>query len=81
MAHFWGSVIGQRSERSAIGNDKSGIKSHIAGWSVGVEVIGSFDVAAGKDVFDVYITGGSKSGEKVLIGTYTGADFMKRRAL
>lgn len=75
MAHFYGSVIRQRSETGKIGNKKSGIKAHVAGWTVGIEAIGRYDEDTKSDVFDVYLTDGSANGAKFLVGTFTEKDY------
>ena len=76
MAHFYGSILGQSGgEGSRLGNKQSGLKAHLAGWTVGIEVIGQYDKDTDMDVFDVYITGGSANGTKFLIGTFTEKDY------
>lgn len=57
MARFMGDVQGSRGEASRLGTSTSGIRSHTRGWNVGVVVYGN--VVDGKDVFDIYATGGS----------------------
>lgn len=57
MSRFYASIQGNRSERTCQGTESSGIRGHIRGWEVGVEVDGI--VSDGRDTFHVYTTGGS----------------------
>jgi hypothetical protein len=60
MAQFRATIQGHRGEASRLGGKKSGISARVNGWNVGVLVIGSVD-EDGKDLFEVYKTGGSNS--------------------
>ena len=61
MAHFRGTVEGQTQEVSRLGNAKSGIHITASGWDIGVEAHGREEL--GKDVFNIYINGGSNHGK------------------
>lgn len=72
MAHFYASIKGNRGDATRMGTKQSGIAGHIRGWDSGVWVDGRVG-PDGRDVFDVYATGGSNSstGSK-LIATIDG---------
>lgn len=36
MAHFWGSIQGNRGEASRCGSKSSGLRTRINGWSLGI---------------------------------------------
>jgi hypothetical protein len=55
MARFYGEVEGTRGRASRLGS--SGMRSHTRGWNVGVEVVCT--IRDGRDVIEVYETGGS----------------------
>jgi len=57
MARFMGEVEGNRNPVHRLGSPSSGIRGHIHGWRVGIEVRGY--VKDDEDVFDVYLTSGS----------------------
>ena len=59
MAHFYGSMTGNRKERTCCGTKNSGIVAHIRGWGLGVKVLLEYDEATGKDKVTVMQTGGS----------------------
>ena len=61
MAHFYGTLKGNRGMTSRLGTKASGMEANIKGWSVGVRVYISHE--RGKDVIRVYSTGKQ--------GTYT----------
>lgn len=68
MAHFRGTVAGNRGEASRLGSKDSGLFVRANGWNVGVAVSGAAH-NDGKDRFDVYATSGSNGGGSALIGT------------
>ena len=73
MARFYGQIEGTaRTMASRTGSKNSGIWAHIRGWDVGVKICGRYDETTGKDVFDVYRTGGSNDSSGDLIQTITG---------
>ena len=49
MAHFIGSVQGQRGEASRLGGKKSGLTAYAASWQGGVRVSLYHDETTGKD--------------------------------
>lgn len=61
MSQFYASITGRPNKSTATrqGHKTTGIYGHIRGWNIGIEVIGRFDKETGKDVFEVYQTGGS----------------------
>jgi len=73
MAQFYASIQGNRGEATRMGTKSSGIKGHIRGYHVGIQVVGR-DVD-GEDTFDVYLTSGS-NGERAgkHIGSFTSKD-------
>jgi hypothetical protein len=71
MAHFYGSMKGQRGERTACGTKSSGMSAHVRGWEHGVRIVAShYDTQVGKpDTFAVYMTTGSNAtGPDVYLG-------------
>ena len=58
MARFRATIQGQRGEASRLGSPKSGLEVRANGWDVGVMVLARDE--DGSDVFDVYVTGGSR---------------------
>lgn len=67
VARFYASIQGQRGEATRMGSASSGIRGHVRGWNVGVAVEGRDD--SGRDVFDVFATGGSNGTEAFRLGT------------
>jgi hypothetical protein len=57
MAQFRATISGQRGGASRLGSKASGIEANVDGWDAGVRVIARH--VDGKDVFDVFRTGGS----------------------
>lgn len=65
MARFYATVYGQAgTNASRVGTAWSGIEGHVCGWEAGIRVVGTVD-AQGRDVFEVYLTGGSNSSATV----------------
>jgi len=70
MAHFYGEIKGSsRTEATRCGTKSSGIYSHVRSWNKGVEVYCKYDEHNKKNIFKVYMTGGSSNcvGKKLLI--------------
>lgn len=65
MARLYGSLQGGRKQVTRRGTVNSGIRAHIRGWNVGVEVIGKVkgynkkNKSDGFDYFEIYATSGS----------------------
>jgi hypothetical protein len=59
MARFIGRVQGSRGEVSRLGGTESGIQASAQGWKVGVRVCGGDQ--DGRDIFNIYATGGSNA--------------------
>lgn len=59
MAHFRGTLQGQRGEASRLGSAKTGLEAHINGWNKGIEVRAYVDEKSGEDKFIVWLTSGS----------------------
>lgn len=75
MANFRATIKGTRGQASRLGSKNSGIKAHVNGWDVGIDVCASVNTD-GQDEFRVYLTGGSNdAGTPVCVGTYTVNDF------
>ena len=68
MAHFYGSMQGNKGEVTRCGTKKSGMTAHIRGWNIGVKVNIRHDKETGKDNYTIYETGGSNGGSETLIG-------------
>lgn len=65
MAHFRGTLLGNRGEASRLGSAKSGIQASVNGRNVGVNVVADVDPDTGKDVVTVLPTSGSYRGQDV----------------
>ena len=77
MAHFRGTVQGSRGEVSRLGGKEYGLHVAANGWMCGVRVWAHYDEETGKDVFNVYRTGGSTyHGDSKLIATVTEGEEM-----
>lgn len=68
MAHFYGSMKGDRREVTRCGTKNSGHQAHIRGWNVGARV--ELDHVEGQDRVRIYKTGGSNSPDGELIAEY-----------
>ena len=55
MAHFWGSIKGNRGEASRLGTKNSGLHSVTASWQGAVETYISYDTETGKDIASVFL--------------------------
>jgi hypothetical protein len=60
MAHFYLEASGSAPTPTIrVGTKSSGVRVHIRGWDIGVRVVGSYHSTTKKDIFDIFITGGS----------------------
>jgi hypothetical protein len=66
MAHFYGSVRGQRGEVSRLGGPNTGLKTVAKGWDFGVEVQLVYDEKSKTDYAKVYQTKGSNDPHAVV---------------
>ena len=57
MARFYAEIQGSRGRATRMGTASSGLRAHIRGWNLGVEIVGR--AGGERDVIDVYQTGGS----------------------
>lgn len=60
MAHFIGSLQGNKGEASRLGSKRSGIRAKAQGWNIGGEVQCFID-DQGRDVVRLYVTHGSNA--------------------
>jgi len=72
MAHFYGDVRGKAKTRATrVGSKTSGMNSHIRSWNKGIEIICDYNERDNKNIFEVYLTGGSNnSSNKRLISKF-----------
>lgn len=70
MARFMGIVQGARGEASRVGGASSGIRAQAQSWNVGVKVYGRATDGY-RDVFELYMTGGSNNPSGTFLGTVT----------
>lgn len=76
MAHFRGTLKGNRGEASRLGTARTGLVVTANGWDFGVKVILRED---GHDIADIYLTGGSHAADvPVYLGSYS-IDHLKSR--
>lgn len=61
MAHFRGTIEGDRGEVSRLGTKKSGLIATVNGWTTGVTVTIHYNEETGEDVVYIYRTDGSNS--------------------
>ena len=70
MSHFYASIQGTRGEATRCGDKNNGIRGHIRGWDIGVNVHGGHNDVHG-DIFTVSITSGSnRSGKDLFLGKW-----------
>ncbi|AKF14631.1 hypothetical protein AVJ28_gp62 [Mycobacterium phage Baee] len=73
MAHFYGTVQGQRGEASRLGSKNSGLDASASGWDVGCRVTISYE--GGRDVVRVWRTTGSNGhGPAKLVASFADGD-------
>ena len=53
MAHFYGTVQGNRGEGTRLGTTKSGITTHAAGWGGAIRTEVFYDAKTGRDMYRV----------------------------
>lgn len=71
MAHFRGTVQGNRSETSRLGTKSSGLESHLNGWDLGVSVFLDYSIEDARDIATIKITRGSSYySEEIVIGKF-----------
>ena len=71
MAQFRARIITARSEVARLGHKTTGLTVEANGWDSGIRVYASHE--DGKDVFLVYLTGGSHdNAERVVLAEVTG---------
>jgi len=68
MAHFMGTMQGNRGSTSRLGSKSSGIDAQVSGWNIGVDVRCHYDPETDSDICHIYQTGGSnrRTGEKLI---------------
>lgn len=73
MAHFRGTLCGNRSEVSRLGSKASGMLSDTNGWTIGAKVHIEYNEETKQDEVTVYITKGSSLSRicGFILGTYT----------
>ena len=62
MANFIAKIQGQRGTASRLGSKKSGLSVTANGWHLGISVNAFHNANTERDVFNVYINGGSNGG-------------------
>jgi hypothetical protein len=70
MSHFYGSLQGNRKERTCCGDKKSGVSGHIRGWNVGARVQVEYDADKDEDSVEIFLTGGSSGGRAKSLGKF-----------
>ena len=72
MSHFYGSISGRaRTIGTMCGDKRSGMSAHIRSWKKGIKVECEYNEHTNKNVFHVYLTGGSnKPSNKELLSTF-----------
>ena len=71
MAHFRGTIEGNRGDTSRLGTKKTGLIVTANGWKAGVQVEVRHDKEKNSDVFEIYkTTGGDCAIVKELIGSF-----------
>ena len=63
MSHFYGSMKGNRSEKTSCGGKDAGIIAHLRGWNIGGKV--SCRHVEGMDIVSIDCTGGSNNSESL----------------
>lgn len=61
MSHFYAEIQGNRGAATRCGSKDSGIRGHIRGWSIGVEIFCYHDEDRNKDICKVFKTNGSNN--------------------
>jgi hypothetical protein len=55
MAHFYGSIQGNRGEATRLGTKNSGLEATVASWEGAVQVIAVHNEEIGKDMVEVHL--------------------------
>lgn len=82
MAHFYGTIRGQRGEASRLGGKASGLTVYAASWQGAVRVTLWYDSATDTDMADVKLTTHTNGAgtERVLYsGPVSGAPYKKAK--
>ena len=69
MAHFRGTVQGNRTEASRLGHKSTGLVTTCNGWHVGVTCKAFVAEDTGEDIIRVFVTGGSNGGRETVLAT------------
>lgn len=72
MSRFYASIEGNRGRATRQETPNSGIQGHIRGWHVGAKVFCYVDPETGKDVVQVYSSGGSNGSSRDILITEFG---------
>ena len=73
MAHFFGSVQGNRGEATRVGSQTSGVRAAAQGWNVGGRVVVRHE--NNEDVIYLFLTSGSNGlHPERLVGKFTQSD-------
>jgi len=65
MSHYYSSIKGQKGEATRCGSKNSGISTHVRTWNFGIQVF--IRHKNGKDVAEIYQTGGSNDPRATLL--------------
>lgn len=78
MSRFYGDLTGQaKTTATRRGSAKSGIRSHVRGWDVGVKVFANDK--GGKDEIQIYVTTGSNNtGSDILIAEFKDGEWINQ---
>jgi len=71
MAQYRGTTI------SKLGNKTTGLDATVNGWNIGCKVYLSYNEETGKDVLDIYVTGGSNNSKENRKGLIYSSDVME----
>ncbi len=71
MAHFIGTIKGNKGEASRLGSKDSGMRAVVNGWNFGCEVIISHNKETDKNEINIWTTSGSNGKRTAkFIGTF-----------
>jgi hypothetical protein len=65
MAHFYGDLKGRFKPATKCGSKQSGMTTHIRSWTMGIKTICEYDEINNRNVFKVFLTGGSNNTSKI----------------
>ena len=78
MAHFYGTIQGNRGEGSRLGSMDSGLESHTRGWGLGCRVVMEYNKHLKRDEVSIFLTSGSNGGKSsIKLGTFKEEDLDK----